>query len=255
MVGRFRERYQTFRFFPQDPAVSDSDESQLLKYAEDAAFVRLALGGDTAAVTRFHLEYRPALERVLMARGVDRGEAEDLVADIVGECFGAGKQGPLEMALLEKFEGRSSLSTWLIRITWNRWLDLKRRDKFRGELPSYDGDHEKGVDRFDRVASNDEDDDFIESDLAELMAGAIRQAFGSLEPDVLVMLKLSFLHGVSQTEIARMWRCDQTRISRTLTAAKTRIATETLRIIKSADPDLDLDWEDFKRLCAYGIEF
>lgn len=226
-----------------------------MKYADDAAFVRRALAGDEAAVNRFHSEYRPALERVLMARGVERGEAEDLVADIVGECFGAGKQGPLEVRLLEKFEGRSSLSTWLIRTTWNRWLDLKRRDKFRGELPEYEEDREKGVDRFDRVASDDSDDDFIDSDLAELMAGAIRQAFANLEPDVLVMLKLSFLHGVSQTEIARMWRCDQTRISRTLSAARGRIAAETLRIIREADPDLELDWDDFKRLCAYGIEF
>lgn len=236
--------------------VTDSTADPLsLKFAEDAAYVRRALEGDEAAVLRFHQEYRPALERVLMARGVDRGDAEDLVADIVGECFGAGKQGPLEMKLLEKFEGRSSLSTWLIRITWNRWLDLKRRDKFRGDLPEYEDDREKGVDRFDRVASDDEDDDFIESDLAELMAGAIRQAFASLEPDVLVMLKLSFLHGVSQTEIARMWRCDQTRISRTLSSARSRIASETLRLIREADPELEIDWDDFKRLCAYGIEF
>ncbi|MBL9155274.1 MAG: RNA polymerase sigma factor [Verrucomicrobiales bacterium] len=226
-----------------------------LKFAEDAAFVRRALEGDESAVLRFHQEYRPALERVLMARGVDRGDAEDLVADIVGECFGAGKAGALEVKLLEKFEGRSSLSTWLIRITWNRWLDLKRRDKFRGDLPEYEDDREKGIDRFDRVASDDEDDDFIESDLAELMAGAIRQAFASLEPDVLVMLKLSFLHGVSQTEIARMWRCDQTRISRTLSNARSRIASETLRLIREADPELEIDWDDFKRLCAYGIEF
>ena len=49
----------------------------------------------------------------------------------------------MEVRLLEKFEGRSSLSTWLIRITWNRWLDLKRRDKFRGELPRYEDDETK----------------------------------------------------------------------------------------------------------------
>ncbi|MCB1077158.1 MAG: RNA polymerase sigma factor [Verrucomicrobiae bacterium] len=235
--------------------MSDSEDSLTLKYAEDAAFVRQALDGEDAAVERFHSEYRPALERVLMARGVDRGDAEDLVADIVAECFGAGKNGPLETRLLEKFEGRSSLSTWLIRITWNRWLDLKRRDKFRGELPEYDDDRAKGVDRFDRVAADEEDDDFLDSDLADLMARAIRESFASLEPDVLVMLKLSFLHGVSQTEIARIWQCDQTRVSRTLSSARSRIATETLRIIKEADPDLHLDWDDFKRLCAYGIEF
>lgn len=225
-----------------------------LKHAEDLELARKALDGDSAAVALFESEYRPTLERVLMARGVERGDAEDLVADIIAECFGAGKKGAMKVRLLEKFEGRSSLSTWLIRTTWNRWLDLKRRDKFRGELPRYDDDEARGVDAFDRIADDHEDEDFIETDLAELMAGAIRDAFASLEPDVLVMLKLSFLHGVSQTEIARMWRCDQTRVSRTLSTARSQIAAETIRAIKAKEPDLEIDWDDFKRLCAYGIE-
>ncbi|MCB1228879.1 MAG: RNA polymerase sigma factor [Verrucomicrobiae bacterium] len=228
--------------------------SKPLKHAEDIELVQMALAGDDDAVKTFEAEYRPTLERVLMARGVDRGDAEDLVADIIAECFGAGKKGAMEVRLLEKFEGRSSLSTWLIRITWNRWLDLKRRDKFRGELPRYDDDESRGVDAFERVADDHEDEDFIETDLAELMAGAIRDAFARLEPEVLVMLKLSFLHNVSQTDIARMWQCDQTRVSRTLSSARAQIAAETIRAIKAKEPTLDIDWDDFKRLCAYGID-
>lgn len=234
--------------------MSETISTRPLKHADDVALVQRALAGEDEAVLAFEQNYRPTLERVLMARGVDRGSAEDLVADIIAECFGAGKKGKLEVRLLEKFEGRSSLSTWLIRITWNRWLDLKRRDKFRGELPRYDDDETKGVDQFERVADDHEDEDFIETDLAELMAGAIRDAFATLEPDLLVMLKLSFLHGISQTDIARMWNCDQTRISRNLSAARSQIAAATMQAIQAADPDLNLDWDDFKRLCAYGIE-
>lgn len=239
--------------YPPSHPVTESSITPL-KFAEDVALVQKALAGDEETARVFESEYRPTLERVLMARGVARGDAEDLVADIIAECFGAGRKGALEVRLLEKYEGRSSLSTWLIRITWNRWLDLKRRDKFRGELPRYEDDEARGTDGFDRVADDHEDEDFIETDLAELMAGAIKSAFASLEPDVLVMLKLSFLHGVSQTDIARMWQCDQTRISRTLSSARSQIAAETLRAIKAADPGLDLDWDDFKRLCAYGVE-
>ena len=224
------------------------------KHAADYDLVQRALAGDDEAVAQFESEYRPTLERVLMARGVDRGQAEDLVADVIAECFGAGKKGAMEKRLLEKFEGRSSLSTWLIRTTWNRWLDLKRRDKFRGELPEYDEDRERGTDRFDRVAA-DEDEDFIETDLAELMAGAIKQAFASLEPEVLVMLKLSYLHGISQTVIAQMWGCDQTRVSRTLSSAREQIAAETMRALRAADLDLQIDYDDFKKLAAFGIEF
>ena len=225
------------------------------RHAEDMELVRRVLDGEDAAVAQFDSEYRPTLERVLMARGVERGKAEDLVADVIAECFGAGKKGAMKTKLLEKFEGRSSLSTWLIRITWNRWLDLKRRDKFRGELPEYEDDADRGGDKFDRLAAGDgPEEDLLETDLAELMGAAIKEAFDSLEPDVLLMLKLSYLHGVSQTVIARMWNCDQTRVSRALTTARAQVASETMQALRAAEPDLDLEWDDFKRLCSFGIE-
>jgi RNA polymerase sigma factor (sigma-70 family) len=230
-----------------------SSELKPLKYAADLDLVDRAIAGEPVAVREFQDTYRPMLERVLMSRGVDRVQAEDLVADIVAECFGAGKNGQTR-PLLEKFEGRSSLSTWMIRTTWNRWLDLKRRDKFRGELPSYDDDDERSGDQFDRVAGVDPDENLLDSDLSELMGRAIREAFDSLGPEVLLMLKLSYLHGISQAAIARMWQCDQTRVSRTLTSARQQIATETMKRIREADDRLQLEWEDFQKLCAAGLE-
>jgi RNA polymerase sigma factor (sigma-70 family) len=230
-----------------------SPEVKPLKFAEDLDLVDRAMDGDAVAVREFQDTYRPMLERVLVSRGVDRVQAEDLVADIVAECFGAGKSGQTR-PLLEKFEGRSSLSTWMIRTTWNRWLDLKRRDKFRGELPSYDDDGERSGDRFDRIAGVDPDENVLDSDLSELMGRAIREAFDSLGPEVLLMLKLSYLHGISQSVIARMWQCDQTRVSRTLTAARHQVATETMRRIRESDASIQLEWEDFQKLCAAGLD-
>lgn len=230
-----------------------SPEVKPLKFAEDLDLVDRAMDGDAVAVREFQDTYRPLLERVLMSRGVDRVQAEDLVADVVAECFGAGKSGQTR-PLLEKFEGRSSLSTWMIRTTWNRWLDLKRRDKFRGELPSYEDDDERSGDQFDRVAGADPDKNVLDSDLSELMGRAIREAFDSLGPEILLMLKLSYLHGISQSVIARMWQCDQTRVSRTLTAARQQVAAETMRRIRESDAAIQLEWEDFQKLCAAGLD-
>lgn len=228
-------------------------EIKPLKHAEDLDLVDRAVSGDEIAVREFEEEFRPMLERVLMSRGVERTQAADLVADVIAECFGAGKKGKTR-PLLEKFEGRSSLSTWMIRITWNRWLDLKRRDKFRGDLPVYEDEDERSGDRFDRVEGDDPAENLLDEDLAELMGRAIRQAFDALEPDVLLMLKLSYLHGISQTVIAGMWQCDQTRVSRALTAARQQIAAETMRAIREADSSLELEWEDFHKLCAAGLD-
>ncbi len=229
-------------------------ETKPLQHSEDLDLVDRVLQGDEDAARDFQSEYQPTLERVVMSRGVEKGKACDLVADVIAECFGAGKKGETR-PLLEKFEGRSSLSTWMIRITWNRWLDLKRRDKFHGELPEYDDDDGRSGDRFDRVAArNNSDDELLDSDLSDLMGNAIKSAFNSLAPDILLMLKLSYLFGVSQSTIANMWQCDQTRVSRSLTSAREQIATETMSLIKKADPDLELNWDDLKRLCAAGIE-
>lgn len=228
-------------------------EVKPLKHAEDLDLVDRAVNGDEKAVLAFQTEYQPMLERVMMSRGIGRVEAQDLVADVIAECFGAGKKGQTR-PLLEKFEGRSSLSTWMIRITWNRWLDLKRRDKFKGELPTYEEEDERAGDRFDRVKGDDPGDKLLDEDLSELMGRAIKTAFDSLEPDVLLMLKLSYLHGISQTVIARMWRCDQTRISRSLTSAREQIAAVTMKTIQEEDAGLSLEWEDFQKLCAAGLD-
>lgn len=232
---------------------SSTPEVKPLKHAEDLEMVDKAVNGDDKAVRYFQTEYQPMLERVMMSRGVDKVQAQDLVADIIAECFGAGKNGKTR-PLLEKFEGRSSLSTWMIRITWNRWLDLKRRDKFRGELPTYQDEDESAGDKFDRVEGEDGNENLLSEDLADLMARAIKKGFDSLEPDVLLMMKLSYLHGVSQTEIARMWQCDQTRVSRSLSSAREEIASVTMRTIKEEDPTLELNWDDFQALCAAGID-
>jgi len=232
---------------------SPTAEIKPLKHAADLDLVDRAVNGDDDAVREFQEEYQPMLERVMMSRGVDRVQAQDLVADIIAECFGAGKKGQTR-PLLEKFEGRSSLSTWMIRITWNRWLDLKRRDKFRGDLPVYDDEDDRSGDRFDKVEGNDLGENLLDKDLSELMGRSIKKAFDSLDPDVLLMLKLSYLHGISQSVIANMWQCDQTRVSRSLTAAREQIAEITMQAIKEADPSLELEWEDFHRLCAAGLD-
>src|SRR5690606_35398426 len=120
----------------------------------------------------------------------------------------------------------------------------KRRDKFRGELPSYLDDDERSGDQFDRIAGDNPDDQLLDPDLSELMGRAIREAFESLGPDVLLMMKLSYLHGISQASIARMWQCDQTRVSRSLTAAREQVAAVTMQRIREADSSLKLEWDD-----------
>jgi hypothetical protein len=51
-----------------------------------------------------------------------------------------------------------------------------------------------------------------------------------------------------------MWQCDQTRVSRSLTAAREQVAAVTMQRIREADSSLKLEWEDFQKLCAAGLD-
>ena len=126
------------------------------------------------------------------------------------------------------------------------YRSLKRR--FASELKF------RACKRSVREDIEDKEEDLLDEDLSELMGKAIKSAFDSLDPGVLLMLKLSYLHGVSQTAIARMWQCDQTRVSRSLTSAREQIASQTMQFINESDNGLELEWEDFQKLCAAGLD-
>lgn len=74
----------------------------------------------------FYLKYAPLVRRVLARRGVP---AEDL-DDVVQEAFITIQR------LLPKFEGRSSLETWLHSVTWRVAAKHRRRARYRYEVIS-----------------------------------------------------------------------------------------------------------------------
>ena len=63
------------------------------------------------------------------------------------------------------------------------------------------------------------------------------------------MLRMVYLHGFSQRDLARLWNCHESRVSRHLNQASEQIEKETLDAVKIADPWLKLDWQDFVDLC------
>jgi RNA polymerase sigma factor (sigma-70 family) len=233
------------------PDQPPADDTAPEAYAEDFALAQAALSGDAGAAAEIESRFRGMLVRVLIARDVAPLAAEDVVADMISECFGARKSGTTGKALLASYAGKSALSTWLVRAAWNKWIDSQRRLKFRGELPDGRDDGPAG-DPFDRIP--DEGPLPLESDLAQLMRDAVSAGFASLDPEVLLMLKLIYVHRVSQTTVARMWGWNQTRVSRAMTAAREQIMRTTMDEVKRRDPALELEWDDFKELCQLSSE-
>src|SRR5215470_8793608 len=75
---------------------------------DDLVFVKRALGGDENATRALRARCDAQLKSTLCKRGATSTEAEDLLADLWADCFGSsGKR------LLQKYEGRCPLSSWL----------------------------------------------------------------------------------------------------------------------------------------------
>ncbi len=179
--------------------------------------------------------------RCFLRGGASRTEAEDLVADLWADCFTTAAS---DRSLLGKYQGRSSLESWLMTVAMHRLVDLKRRQMFRGELPALDSSAESFFNGSDnpRPASSEET-------LLDLLREAVRQAFSKTSADEMLLLKLVHFHRLTQREVGRMWGWHESKVSRTLETARDAIARNVLSALKQSDPWLELRWEDFLELC------
>lgn len=86
---------------------------------EDLALMQRAVAGDSEAQTRLFTTHTPRLHRAALGVLRNNEDAEDAVQDTWRKAY----------SKFHTFEGRSSLSTWLTRITINSALMIRRRHK------------------------------------------------------------------------------------------------------------------------------
>jgi RNA polymerase sigma factor (sigma-70 family) len=199
--------------------------------------------GDPEALTTLREALHPVLVRILRARGASEDETTELLADLWGDCVPTGGD---RQSLLEKFSGRCPLQNWLATVATRRWIDLKRKQNRRREATAAEPE-EPGQDALDALpgpADAGRDDVLI-----DLLRGGLQSAFASCPPPDLLMLRLVYLHGVSQRELMRVWNWSESKVSRQLSRAMRQIERKTLEHVKRKDPWLDLAWSDFVELC------
>jgi len=201
------------------------------------------LQGDTAALADLREKHHASLGNILRARGASVSEAEELLADLWGDCVARNDDQP---SLLEKFSGKCSLQGWLATVATRRWIDLKRKQTRRGEnqLSSHEDGNTDQFERLPAAATTPADDVLV-----NLLRDSLQTAFASCPPADLLMLRLVYLHGLSQRELMRMWGWSESKVSRKLSAAMEHIETHTLEYLKQKDAWLDLTWQDFVDLC------
>jgi len=208
----------------------------------DLALALSCSEGQAAACESFERQYSDILRNVLVGRGATATEAEDLTRSILSDCV-MGQPG--RQPLLQLYHGRCSLKSWLITCATNRLIDLKRMGKFRGSLPTRED--EPSHDPFDALAAPTPRQS--EPALTQLLRDALEDALAACSAEDRLALRVVYLEGVTQREVARMWGCHESKISRMLEEAMRQIAERTMNHITEKDPWLSLTWDDFLEMC------
>src|SRR5256885_5202 len=91
---------------------------------EESLLLKKCQQGESDALGRLRTQYHPAVLNILRARGASATEAEDLLADLWGDCVPGVDDRP---SLLDKYSGKCALQNWLATVATHRWIDLKRK--------------------------------------------------------------------------------------------------------------------------------
>lgn len=212
----------------------------------DFHFAEAALEGDAEAVGQILAMLRaPEFSAALRARGASSSEAEDIVGDLIGDCFGGQRTKGGLHRLLGRYNGRCPLPAYLRHISINRLISLKRKrratvstdDEDARDLPATDGN------------SAPSDDALI-----GILREALLVTLARVDPEKLVIFRLIESYGIPQKRIGATFGWHETKISRVKPDFFDDLRGGILEEIKRADPWLQLEWEDFVALCAESVD-
>jgi len=213
----------------RSPAVKSSG----LTKAEATVITRLK-SGDEGAFDELVNQHHSALIRMAMGYVADREVAEEVVQDTWMAVIGS----------LNRFEGRSSLRTWVCGILIHKAKDRGVREKRHttfSAFESYDDDNEAAVDpsRFQQTGElaghwafppQPWDDQTPEKLLANQQAvNAMQQAIEALPATLKEVLILRDVEGVGAKDVCEMLNITETNLYVRLHRARerVRVAVET----------------------------
>ncbi len=210
--------------------VSVSDDT-----ASDLDLAQCCLEGDAAALAELRGDLAPWLRASLVSAGASPVEADDILGSLWTDCACATGGSP---ALLARYRGQCPLRGWLKVVTVNRLVDHQRRSS-----------RLQHVARAAAGAATVLPEFSPEAPLIGIMKNAVTRALEECPAEALVMLQLVHIHGLTQRDLARLWSCHESKISRVLASASDSLSRRILANVREADPALTITWDDFVELC------
>lgn len=170
--------------------------------AEDLALVEAFKGGEESAFTALVIKYREAVYRIARRMLRSHEEASDVAQEVFIRVHRA----------LPRFEARSSLKTWLYRITVNLSLDRSAR----GSRYVLSGLRELG---WEPASEPDPASTAVDKELGRM----IRAAVDALPPRQRAMMQLRLYQDLPYAEIARIMGCAEGTVKATMFAAMAKL--------------------------------
>jgi RNA polymerase sigma-70 factor, ECF subfamily len=150
-----------------------------------------------------------------------REDAEDVVQQTFQKAF----------IHLNKFQGRSSFSTWLTRIAINEALMLMRRSHVLREIPVDDSnDHGIAASAMEMLdASPDPEARYLQRERAQILS----ETLGNLRPGLRLAIELRELAELSTEETARIMGVSVAAVKTRLFHARKKLQGKLSRYLKS----------------------
>jgi RNA polymerase sigma factor (sigma-70 family) len=208
------------------------------------------LAGEKQAIAQLQRDFGPVTTSYLIGSGALPHEAHEVVTSLWADLLMPNGERPPR---LQRYDGSCALQTWLNTVALNRLLTQKRTQQRWDRLIPV------RVDAAGNGGGDGESNDLWPADphrveprdspLIEIMQSAVETAFLACEPEDFVLLQLKHCDGLHGTELAILFDCDESVISRRLNKAQNHIAAMTVWKVRQIDPWLELQWTDFVDLC------
>jgi RNA polymerase sigma factor (sigma-70 family) len=201
----------------------------------DFLFAELCLAGKGSALAELRGERTKAVLKFLEGAGVPRGEADDVLHDLVVDLVTTRDD---RRPMLACYRGDCLLVTWLNRAALNRVIDRRRVEERRQQREA--GSAEAAPEMDDPPANDDA--------LRDLLRTAVQCAFDTCSAEDFVLLYLRHAGELHFKELSRMFGNTEKTISSRAERAAADVRFAITAEIERRDPWLKLSYEDIIEL-------
>jgi RNA polymerase sigma-70 factor, ECF subfamily len=180
--------------------------------------------GDPQALEQLESKYMPVIKQAL--RRIDAGDADDLAQTLRAALLVGGRGDPPRLL---RYSGRGGLANWLRVVAVREAL-------MRARIPVREVPEESGI--LERVAAEDDPElELARARYAPKFKAAFQTAFASLDDREKLLLRYTYVDGLTSEEVARIFRTHRSTITRHLAKIRESLLERT-RSHLSQDRDL-----------------